>query len=155
MLFSAESSGWWRTFFGAANVRRWSWDPVMVSTSGCAVAEIVGDPGLARMNCCRWATLVHAERGGGRDSHWPADSRAGRFASDGAPGGRETWLCALNQGGHLSSSTEALDIFYDGRTELLLSAPFVRGVSTHGTRLHLFGGDHARTWPKAVNCRER
>ena len=28
---------------------------------------------------------------------------------------------------------EAVDIFYDGRTELLLSAPFVCGVSTHGT----------------------
>jgi hydroxymethylpyrimidine/phosphomethylpyrimidine kinase len=28
---------------------------------------------------------------------------------------------------------EAVDIFYDGRTELLLTAPFVRGVSTHGT----------------------
>ena len=26
-----------------------------------------------------------------------------------------------------------MDIFYDGRQELLLSAPVVRGVSTHGT----------------------
>jgi hydroxymethylpyrimidine/phosphomethylpyrimidine kinase len=26
-----------------------------------------------------------------------------------------------------------VDIFYDGRQELLLSAPFIRGVSTHGT----------------------
>ena len=26
-----------------------------------------------------------------------------------------------------------MDIFYDGETELLLSAPFVRGVATHGT----------------------
>jgi len=26
-----------------------------------------------------------------------------------------------------------VDIFYDGRDELLLSAPFVRGVHTHGT----------------------
>jgi len=28
---------------------------------------------------------------------------------------------------------EAIDIFYDGKTELLLSAPFIPGVSTHGT----------------------
>jgi len=28
---------------------------------------------------------------------------------------------------------EAVDVFFDGRTELLLTAPFVRGVSTHGT----------------------
>ena len=28
---------------------------------------------------------------------------------------------------------EAVDIFFDGRTELLLSAPFMKGVPTHGT----------------------
>jgi hydroxymethylpyrimidine/phosphomethylpyrimidine kinase len=28
---------------------------------------------------------------------------------------------------------QAVDIFNDGRQELLLSAPFIRGVSTHGT----------------------
>jgi hydroxymethylpyrimidine/phosphomethylpyrimidine kinase len=42
--------------------------------------------------------------------------------------------CAvLLKGGHLDGANEALDIFYDGKTELLLRAPFVRGVSTHGT----------------------
>jgi hydroxymethylpyrimidine kinase/phosphomethylpyrimidine kinase len=40
---------------------------------------------------------------------------------------------ALVKGGHLKGAREAVDIFYDGETELLLSAPFVRGVSTHGT----------------------
>jgi len=30
-------------------------------------------------------------------------------------------------------SSEAVDCFYDGRTELLLSAPFIRGMRTHGT----------------------
>ena len=40
---------------------------------------------------------------------------------------------ALVKGGHLSDGREAVDFFYDGRTELMLSAPFVRGVSTHGT----------------------
>ncbi len=40
---------------------------------------------------------------------------------------------ALVKGGHLAGCAQALDIFYDGHTELLLSAPFVRGVSTHGT----------------------
>ena len=29
--------------------------------------------------------------------------------------------------------SEAVDIFFDGKTELLLSAPFVKGVRTHGT----------------------
>lgn len=42
--------------------------------------------------------------------------------------------CAvLMKGGHLRGTRDAVDIFYDGTTELLLSAPFVRGVSTHGT----------------------
>lgn len=42
--------------------------------------------------------------------------------------------CAvLLKGGHLRDAKEALDIFYDGKTELLLRAPFMRGVSTHGT----------------------
>jgi len=42
--------------------------------------------------------------------------------------------CAvLLKGGHLKNSVEASDIFFDGKTELLLSAPFVKGVRTHGT----------------------
>ena len=42
--------------------------------------------------------------------------------------------CAvLVKGGHLKNSAEAVDIFFDGGTELLLSAPFVKGVRTHGT----------------------
>ena len=28
---------------------------------------------------------------------------------------------------------EAVDIFYDGKRELLLRAPFIRGIRTHGT----------------------
>jgi len=42
--------------------------------------------------------------------------------------------CAvLVKGGHLRGLREAVDIFFDGTTELMLSAPFVRGVETHGT----------------------
>ncbi len=40
---------------------------------------------------------------------------------------------ALVKGGHLRGLKVAVDIFYDGKQELLLSAPFVRGVRTHGT----------------------
>jgi hydroxymethylpyrimidine/phosphomethylpyrimidine kinase len=40
---------------------------------------------------------------------------------------------ALVKGGHLRGAREAVDIFFDGEEELMLSAPFVRGVSTHGT----------------------
>jgi hydroxymethylpyrimidine/phosphomethylpyrimidine kinase len=45
----------------------------------------------------------------------------------------ERFGCAvLVKGGHLRRLPEAVDIFYDGRQELLLSAPFVRGLRTHG-----------------------
>ncbi|HSY10151.1 MAG TPA: bifunctional hydroxymethylpyrimidine kinase/phosphomethylpyrimidine kinase [Candidatus Dormibacteraeota bacterium] len=40
---------------------------------------------------------------------------------------------ALVKGGHLQNAREAVDIFFDGKTELLLNAPFVKGVRTHGT----------------------
>ena len=40
---------------------------------------------------------------------------------------------ALVKGGHLRGGRDAVDIFFNGKTELLLTAPFVRGVSTHGT----------------------
>lgn len=40
---------------------------------------------------------------------------------------------ALVKGGHLRGTREAVDIFNDGTLELRLTAPFVRGISTHGT----------------------
>ena len=40
---------------------------------------------------------------------------------------------ALVKGGHLRGMLQAVDIFYDGTEELLLRAPFVHGVRTHGT----------------------
>ena len=40
---------------------------------------------------------------------------------------------ALVKGGHLRGLNEAVDFYFDGETELLLKAPFVKGVSTHGT----------------------
>ncbi|PCH53693.1 MAG: hypothetical protein COC21_05920 [Verrucomicrobiales bacterium] len=45
----------------------------------------------------------------------------------------ERFGCAvLVKGGHMKT-TEAIDLFYDGREEFLLSAPRVRGVSPPGT----------------------
>jgi hydroxymethylpyrimidine/phosphomethylpyrimidine kinase len=47
---------------------------------------------------------------------------------------QERFGCAaLVKGGHLATDGEAVDFFNDGKTELLLTAPRVRGVSTHGT----------------------
>ena len=47
---------------------------------------------------------------------------------------QDRYGCAtLVKGGHLRGMREAVDIFNDGETELLLRAPFIRGVRTHGT----------------------
>lgn len=46
---------------------------------------------------------------------------------------RRFGCAALVKGGHLRGQREAVDIYFDGREELLLTAPFIRGVSTHGT----------------------
>ncbi len=44
------------------------------------------------------------------------------------------WGCAvLVKGGHLRGAREAVDVFFDGRGEWLLTTPRVTGVSTHGT----------------------
>jgi hydroxymethylpyrimidine/phosphomethylpyrimidine kinase len=42
--------------------------------------------------------------------------------------------CAiLAKGGHLRDGKRAVDVLFDGKREVLLSAPFVRGIKTHGT----------------------
>jgi hydroxymethylpyrimidine/phosphomethylpyrimidine kinase len=46
---------------------------------------------------------------------------------------RRFGCAALVKGGHLRGLKQAVDIFYDGTDELLLTAPFIRCVSTHGT----------------------
>jgi len=46
---------------------------------------------------------------------------------------RRFGCAALVKGGHLRASRSAVDLLYDGRDEFLLEAPFVAGVSTHGT----------------------
>jgi hydroxymethylpyrimidine/phosphomethylpyrimidine kinase len=40
---------------------------------------------------------------------------------------------ALVKGGHLGRSRTAVDIFFDGNIEVVLSAPYIQGVRTHGT----------------------
>jgi hydroxymethylpyrimidine/phosphomethylpyrimidine kinase len=44
------------------------------------------------------------------------------------------YACAvLVKGGHLRGSREAADIYFDGKVELLLSSPFIKGIATHCT----------------------
>lgn len=135
MLFSSGNIRVVTNFFRARTARSrvpLIVDPVMVSTSGARLLkssaikilleELLPLAALVTPNLDETEILVgrkinsvEAMRAAAREIH-------ARFG------------CAvLVKGGHLRGSGEALDIFYDGRTELLLGAPFIRGVSTHGT----------------------
>jgi hydroxymethylpyrimidine/phosphomethylpyrimidine kinase len=107
-------------------------DPVMVATSGASLLEKSAMKAL----CTRLLPLAdlvtpnipEAEVLCGLSVSEPEDLRKAARKLHSQFG------CAvLLKGGHLRGTKEALDIFYDGKTELLLRAPFIRGVSTHGT----------------------
>jgi hydroxymethylpyrimidine/phosphomethylpyrimidine kinase len=132
MLFSAEIVRVVAGFFKKRNRLPLVIDPVMISTSGAmllkpAAIRVLKErllplaalvtPNLyeAGILTGRKITSVDNMRTAAREIH----ARYG---------------CAvLVKGGHLHGGREAVDIFFDGRTELLLTAPFVKGVRTHGT----------------------
>lgn len=107
-------------------------DPVMISTSGSRLLKPSAIK-LLKSALLPLATLVtpnldEAMILTGRKLKSPEDLRwAARQIH------REFGCAALVKGGHLRNSKEAVDIFFDGANELLLSAPFVKGGHTHGT----------------------
>jgi hydroxymethylpyrimidine/phosphomethylpyrimidine kinase len=131
-------------------------DPVMVSTSGARLLK----PGAVRVlreELLPLATLVtpnldEAEILVGAKLRSVSDLRAAARTM------HKHFGCAvLVKGGHLRGLKEAVDIFYDGQEELLLSAPFIRGVNTHGTGCTYsaaIAGQLARgrTLPRAVQA---
>ena len=136
MLYSAEIirtvAKFFRTPHSALRVPQLIIDPVMVSTSGVRLLKPSAIKALTEKlfplaavitpNLDETAVLL------GRK---PASVEQMRTAA------QVLWCrygCAvLVKGGHLGGSREAVDIFFDGRTELLLSAPFIRGLHLHGT----------------------
>ena len=107
-------------------------DPLMVSTRGARLLQPAAEKNL-REKLLPLAALItpnldEAEILAGTKISSPEQMRAAAREIHTRYGG-----AVLLKGGHLKNSREALDVFFDGKTELLLSAPFVRGVSTHGT----------------------
>lgn len=106
-------------------------DPVMISTSGTVLLR--NDAIAALKRFLARASLItpnlhEAEHLLNRKITDPETLRAA------AREFHERYGCAaLLKGGHLPATRSAIDFFYDGHTELLLEAPFVRAVSTHGT----------------------
>ena len=107
-------------------------DPVMVSTSGAALLKPAAIK-IVKEKLLPLATLVTPNR-------YEAEILTGLklvSVEDLRTAAREIHsrfgCAALVKGGHLRGRREAVDIFFDGRTELLLSAPFIKGIRTHGT----------------------
>jgi len=132
MLFSAQIVRVVADFFAGKKRPPLIVDPVMVATSG---KRLLKDSGVAMLQAklLPLATLVtpnldEAQILSGVQIELPEHMRQAARRI------RERFGCAvLVKGGHLRGSREAVDIFYDGPTELLLKAPFVRSVRTHGT----------------------
>jgi hydroxymethylpyrimidine/phosphomethylpyrimidine kinase len=133
MLFSTELIEVIAAFLRARRVKSpLIVDPVMVATSGALLLEksavkalctrLLPLADLVTPNIPEAEVLVNTSITDPEDLRRAARKLHSQFG-----------CAALLKGGHLRGTKEALDIFYDGRTELLLRAPFVRGVSTHGT----------------------
>lgn len=132
MLYSTEIIRAVAAFFKSGSRTALVVDPVMVATSGARLLKPSAID-LLKRELLPLATLVtpnldEAEILVGEKLRSVEDLRAAARVLHGRFG-----CAALVKGGHLRGLKEAVDIFYDGKEELLLSAPFVRGVSTHGT----------------------
>ena len=136
MLFSAENIRVVASFFQnqKSKIRNLKLvvDPVMISTSGARLLQPAAEKTL-REKLLPFATLVtpnldEAATLAEQKILSPEDLRSAARKIHARFG------CAvLAKGGHLKNSRTAMDIFFDGKMELLLSAPFVSGVRTHGT----------------------
>jgi hydroxymethylpyrimidine/phosphomethylpyrimidine kinase len=107
-------------------------DPVMVASSGKRLLQSEAIK-LMKNSLLPLATLVtpnvpEAEKLTGLRIGTPEDlRRAARLIHD------QFGCAALIKGGHLADSKSAVDIFFDGTTERMLSAPFMKRPTLHGT----------------------
>ncbi len=132
MLFSAAIIEAVADFFAEHECRRLVADPVMIATSGASllkpkaiatlIDKLLPKAVLITPNLDEAELLTGERLGSVEDLRQAARALTEKFG-----------CAALVKGGHLRGIDEAVDVFYDGKTELLLRAPFIRGVSTHGT----------------------
>jgi hydroxymethylpyrimidine kinase/phosphomethylpyrimidine kinase len=107
-------------------------DPVMIATSGAPLIEKTTAKAM-REQLFPLATLITPNLGEAEALlniaiKTPEDLRCAAWEL------HKRFNCAvLAKGGHLKTSRDAIDFFYDGRNELMLSAPRIKGIHTHGT----------------------
>jgi hydroxymethylpyrimidine/phosphomethylpyrimidine kinase len=136
MLFSAENIRVVAKFFQNSKRKTQNVklivDPVMMATSGARLlppaAEKILQEKLLPLATLITPNLDEAEILAEQKISSPEDLRAAARKIQARFGG-----AVLAKGGHLKNCHTAMDIFYDGEIELLLSAPFIKNVSTHGT----------------------
>jgi hydroxymethylpyrimidine/phosphomethylpyrimidine kinase len=136
MLFSKENVRVVADFFRNSKLKTQNSklivDPLMISTSGTKLLEPAAmkilQEKLLPLAALATPNLFEAEILSGQKISSPEEMRAATRKIHSRFG------CAvLVKGGHLENSSQAADIFFDGKTELLLSAPFIKNVRTHGT----------------------
>ncbi|MCI0535581.1 MAG: bifunctional hydroxymethylpyrimidine kinase/phosphomethylpyrimidine kinase [Verrucomicrobiales bacterium] len=131
MLFSAPIIRVVTEFFQGTKRPPLVVDPVMIATSGGRLLQSEAQRSLDKL--LGLATLITPNL----DEAEALTGLAIRCEEDLRKAARrlhERFGCAaLVKGGHLRGCREAIDIFYDGPTELLLAAPFIKNISTHGT----------------------
>jgi hydroxymethylpyrimidine/phosphomethylpyrimidine kinase len=131
MLFSAENVRIVANFFKKTKCPLIV-DPVLVSTSGARLLEPAAIK-ILKGKLLPLATLVtpNLDETEILTGHRPRSIAEMRTAA--AEIHSRYGCAALVKGGHLSNARAATDIFFDGKTESELCAPFVKGVRTHGT----------------------
>jgi len=132
MLYSAEIIRVVAAFLGRRRQAPLIVDPVMISTSGSRLLKpsairslmsgVLPLAALVTPNLAEAEVLVGREIRSVEDMRRAAKEIHGRFG-----------CAALVKGGHLRNMREAVDVLFDGCEEWLLTAPFIKGVSTHGT----------------------
>lgn len=107
-------------------------DPVIVSTSGATLLKNSAISSLIK-ELLPMATLIMPNLDEARILYGKeiADVEEMRIAVREL---KKKYRCAvLLKGGHLKGMKEAIDIYLDDKEELLLTSPYIKGVSTHGT----------------------
>jgi hydroxymethylpyrimidine/phosphomethylpyrimidine kinase len=107
-------------------------DPVMIATSGARLLRpdamralqdrLLPLAALVTPNLDEAAALLGRPLQSVDDLRWAARGIHGRWG-----------IPVLVKGGHLRDVPQATDVLWDGQEERVLRAPFVPGVSTHGT----------------------
>jgi len=135
MLYSAANIRVIADFFESRSIRSrvpLVVDPVLVSTSGKALLNPSAKKVLTE-KLFPLATLVTPNL----DETGALLGKTPRTLEEMQAAAREIHrrfgCAALVKGGHLRHGPAAIDIFYDGTTELKLSAARISGVRTHGT----------------------